>query len=105
MADNSEKKAQQSLWNSRVALLTVLVLVGLSMALFGDKGVVRLHHVRRQQQQLGEQLRQLEAVNDGLKQQLDALQHDDRYIERVARTRLGLVREGEFVYQFTDSAR
>ena len=43
-----------------------------------------------------------EAQNEGLRVEINSLRNDPSYIERVARTELGMVRDDELVFQFTD---
>ena len=51
---------------------------------------------------LAQKLVDVEAQNEGLRVEIAALRGDRRYIERIARTELGMVREDELVFQFTD---
>ncbi len=91
--------------SSRLVCLALVGIVGLSMALFGDKGVLRLRQVRHQQEMLLAQSCQLGAANVALHARIDSLQNDDSCLELVARRRLGLVKDGEFVYQFASNTR
>ncbi|MEA3465820.1 MAG: septum formation initiator family protein [Thermodesulfobacteriota bacterium] len=91
--------------NSRPLCLFLVAVLGLSFALFGDKGALRLHQVRQYRAGLQLEVQQLRDSNLRLRTEVDALQHDDRYIEQVARGRLSFVREGELVYQFNPRTR
>ena len=42
----------------------------------------------------------LEEENQKLKEEVKRLQSDKRYIEEIARKELGMVKEGEIIYQF-----
>ncbi len=95
----SEQKT--ALMKSRPLWLVVVVIVGLSCALFGEKGALRLNQIHLQQELLSLQAQQLGSANSKLRSEIDALQHDDSYLEQVARSRLSLVRDGELVYQFS----
>jgi len=103
----SKPAAQQktTIIKSRSLCLIIVVIVGLSCALFGNKGVLHLNQIRHQQQELLLQSRQLSVANSALRAEIDALQHDDNYLEQVARSRLSLVRDGELVYQFLPQQR
>lgn len=91
--------------NSRPVCLFLVAVVGLSFALLGEKGGLRLHQMRQNQSILMSRVQQLKDDNARLHAEVDALQHDDRYIEQVARGRLSFVREGELVYQFSPRTR
>jgi cell division protein FtsB len=100
MTSSSASEPKKVIINSRPLCLFFVVAIGLSFALFGDKGAWRLTMVRQQQAALMQKSQQLQAENLQLRAEIDALQNDDRYLEQVARSRLGLVRDGELVYQF-----
>lgn len=77
-----------------------VVAVVFVFALFGDRGILHIFKLKRQQDDLQQQLLQIEQVNDGLRKEIGALSYDRRYLERMARSQLGMVREDEVVYQF-----
>ena len=54
--------------------------------------------LKRTRVQLTANIHQEKTLNQGLLQRLKALQ-SDKYIERLARTRLGLVKRGETAYK------
>jgi len=78
----------------------LLVLILLALALFGDRGVLRAIQANRHKESLAEQARQMEAANQNLRQEIERLRSDQRYLESIARRELGMVREDERVYQF-----
>jgi len=41
-----------------------------------------------------------EEENQKLREEVRRLQHEKRYIEEIARKELGMVKEGEIIYQF-----
>ena len=100
-AIESKKRAVKS----RPLCLAVVAVVGLGFALFGEKGALRLHQVHQHQLELTQQFDQLQRANSLLRNEIDSLSHDDRYIEQVARSTFNLVRDGEIVYQFPPSLR
>lgn len=42
----------------------------------------------------------MEEENQRLREEVRRLQHEKRYIEEIARKELGMVKEGEIIYQF-----
>jgi cell division protein FtsB len=80
---------------------TLLILIILGFALFGEKGVLRAWQAQRQKETLETQLRQQEEIIAGLKKEVQALQSDRRYLEGIARRELGMVKEDELVYQYS----
>ena len=49
----------------------------------------------------------LQRENEALRERIYRIRNDDRYLEKIAREELGLVRPGEIVYRFpsTESKR
>lgn len=85
--------------NMNLLPLGVLLIV-LWFALFGERGVLHLHKLTRQKASLVETLAQVEAHNQSLREQIVLLRGDRSYIEHLARTELGMVRDDELVFQF-----
>jgi cell division protein FtsB len=82
-----------------------IVAVILGFALFGNRGILHIFKLKRQQADLQQQLSQVEAVNAGLRQEIASLSTDRRHLERMARSQLGMVRDDEVVYQFSSKIR
>ena len=78
----------------------VLIVFMLGLAVFGEKGLLRAFQYKKQKETLEQEMRQLEATNTALRQEIDKLRNDRRYIEGIARKELGMVRADEMVYQF-----
>ena len=58
-------------------LLLILLLLG--VALFGDRGILRVMQLRRERATLQKQVQSLETTNAGLRQEIHALRSDRRY--------------------------
>ncbi|MDK2848104.1 MAG: cell division protein DivIC [Desulfuromonadales bacterium] len=87
----------------RVPLVpVVIILLILGAGLFGDKGALRMLQARRQKAELERQVAEKQDVNRSLKQEIKRLKTDRSYIETLARRELGMVGDGEVVYQFPD---
>ena len=74
-------------------------------ALFG--GEYGLMEARRLEQERAlEQQRLLDTRQEvhALRSRADSLEHDSAALERIARERYGLIREGERLYRFVDTA-
>ena len=86
-----------------VMLLSLLILG--SLTFFGEKGIFNLLHLRKEVVRIKERNSQLEEENQKLKEEIKRLQGDKRYIEEIARKELGMVKEGEIIYQFDTSPK
>ena len=78
--------------------LLVIVVVMLCYAVFGDRGVLRILQAEKQQQQLEAQLEAIKLEQQRLRDEIERLRNDKDYWEQLARTKLGMVREGELIY-------
>jgi cell division protein FtsB/cell division protein DivIC len=91
----------KKLSKKRVLLLILfLLLIFGFFTFFGDKGIF---HFLRLQKELGrtkEMNTKVEEENQKLREEVRRLQHEKRYIEEIARKELGMVKEGEIIYQF-----
>jgi len=80
--------------------LFVLVLVMLGFALLGDRGVLRAMQSWQHREDLVGQVDLLHQEQQRLRAEIRRLRDDRDYWEQLARKELGMVREGEIVYQF-----
>lgn len=88
--------------------LLVAAIVGLGMlyvasSLFGDTGVVRHYNMTQMHKTLNEDLAKMKLWNEVLEAEIEKVKNDPMQLEGLARTSLGMVREGETVYRFIDA--
>jgi cell division protein FtsB len=83
-------------------LSVLLVLLALLTA-FGERGVLHIWRLAEEKRKLDEANFVLQKENEGLREKIHRLRHDDLYLEKVAREELGLARPGEIVYRFAPS--
>jgi cell division protein FtsB len=86
----------------RVKRLLLPALLGLAVyyAVFG--GEYSLLELRRARAEIAAQEKELAALNqtlDSLRAWVDSLQNDSATLERLAREKFGLIREGEVLYR------
>jgi cell division protein FtsB len=72
----------------------------------GEYGTTHLLELRRDVEREQEQVAQLRVVVDSLEREAQAIQHDRRVQERVARESFGMIRKGEHLFRIVpgDSA-
>jgi cell division protein FtsB len=83
--------------------LLIVILLMFAYAVFGSRGVLRIFQAEQQKQELRQQLADLQQQQQKLHSEIDRLQNDKDYWEQLARTKLGMVREGELIYHLPDS--
>ncbi len=81
------------------AAVALAMTVCAFFAIFGSRGVMHLRRLQRQQGEVESVAYSLALKNQTLRDHLDRIEHDDRYLERIARERLGLIKPGEIVYR------
>lgn len=80
------------------------LLVTLSVfTLFGERGGLHLWRLWQEKKTLEEKNFRLQMENEILRERVYRLRHDDRYLERIVREELNLVRPGEIIYRFASS--
>jgi cell division protein FtsB len=83
-------------WLAACAVGLVLFMFA---AVYGGHGLMHVQRMRSEQDNLQRMVFDLQQNNEQLRQRIRRLQSDDRYIEQLARQRLGLVKKGEIVYR------
>ena len=86
----------------RVVLLLMLfffLVLGL-LTFWGDKGILHLLRLQKELVRIKEANKNIEEENRKLREQVKRLQNEKQYIEEIARKELGMVKEGEILYQF-----
>ncbi len=82
-------------------ILIFLLILGI-FTFFGEKGIFSLLRNQKEVAGIKEKNVKLEEENQKLREEVKRLQTDRRYIEEIARKELGMVKEGEIIYQFDD---
>lgn len=94
--------AVRRLLRNKRLLLALLIGIPLAgFAVFGNRGVVQRFRLERQKTDLEQKIREAEAEQQRLAQESKALDADKKTIEKVAREKYGMVREGETAYRTT----
>jgi cell division protein FtsB/cell division protein DivIC len=81
-------------------LILVSLLIFGTLTFFGEKGILHLLRLQKEVAQIKDRNIKLEEENQKLREEVKRLQRDKRYIEEIARKELGMVKEGEIIYQF-----
>jgi cell division protein FtsB len=93
----------------RRVLLPLLLGLAVYYAVFGGEySLLEMHRTRQEVEAQREELATLRKTVDSLRARADSLEHDSATLERLARERFGMIREGEVLYRLAeprDSAR
>jgi cell division protein FtsB len=87
----------------RILIIASLIvsLAVLSLAAFGKRGVFALISLNEKRDKLTEEIGRLTKENEDLAAELKRLERPD-YQEQFIRSRMGMAREGEIIYTFTN---
>jgi cell division protein FtsB len=77
----------------------------LYFTVFGDRGLLRIYHLNKEQLEVQKRLETLKGENLKLVREVDALKNDRRYLESIARRDFGMVRKNEIIYQFPPQSK
>ena len=78
--------------------LSILVLSFMCLTiLFGEDGLADLNHRKQKYEALMSQVEELDRENLALHRKIYRIKNDPKYIEELARTELGMVKEDELI--------
>jgi cell division protein FtsB len=85
---------------TRLILPAALLLAGYYAVFGGEHTLMDVRRTRSARAAEAVELERLRAVNDSLEALVDSLQTDPVLLERLARERFGMIRDGEVLYRF-----
>jgi cell division protein FtsB len=85
-------------------VIGAVVLIGATyFAVFGgDYDLFDVHRIRRERAAEEQRVAEAQAEVDRLTARRDSLRDDNATVERIARERFGMIRDGERLYRFAD---
>jgi cell division protein FtsB len=86
----------------RLGLLATVVVVVLYLFVFSRYGFLRLKEIETENAELEDRIAAVETENAELRDEIERMENDMEAIERLARTDLGLIKEGDKVYRFVE---
>ena len=78
-------------------------MVGLAMWFMEGAEITQYMRMENELNRMNQEIAQFEHMNSVLEEEIYLVQHDFFTLERLARERLGYVKEGEVVYQLGDA--
>lgn len=74
------------------------ILILSSIFLFGNHGLIRFYQLQKQKQELIRRIAELKEEQTRLKEEINMLQNNYYYIEKIAREKYQMGKEGEKIY-------
>ena len=75
------------------------------MAFYKENGLKDVRKLHNSIDSVDNQISALELENNQITVELSSLNHSDIYVEAIAREHLGLIKQGEVVYEFVDAKK
>jgi cell division protein FtsB len=94
------EKKRRTRFFMMISLLFILYFV--LSSIFGDMGLMSHHRMKKTYQSLEKEVDHIGKENERLRKEVEALKTDPQYIEKLARERLDLSKEGEIIYQYEE---
>ena len=82
-----------------IPLLIVIAIISL-LTIFGDRGLIRIYKLSKERYSIKTYNEKIKEDNIAMRDEIQRLKTDDKYIEMIARKELGMVGKNELVYQF-----
>lgn len=80
--------------------ILVFIVVILGYSCFGKRGIMNVIALKKELSEIEHDKEILKRENEKMEECIYFLKNDEKFIERIAREELGLVRSGEMVYFF-----
>lgn len=105
--DSFGKNIVRYIYNRRRFFIYLLILLAvLSYAVFGKKGILQRVELEMENRELREKLKAEQDRTIMLQKEIEDLKTSDRKIEKVAREKYNMVKDGEEIYKVvTDSTK
>ena len=86
-------------------VLMVAIFIGcFTLILFSDRGLINLWSLKKEKLKIQNEINSLRNQISVLEKEEEKLKYDEKYIEKIAREKLKMVKPGERVFKITDSS-
>ena len=82
-------------YNSRLVLVVIFFAGLLSLAVFGNKGILQRYRLESERKELEKQLDDEYKKAEALRKEIEELRTSDEKMEKVAREKYGMTKDGE----------
>ncbi|HMS33989.1 MAG TPA: septum formation initiator family protein [Ignavibacteria bacterium] len=84
-------------YNTRIVLVIIFFAGLLSLAVFGNKGILQRYKLEAERKELEKQLDDEYKKAEVLRKEIEELRTSDEKMEKVAREKYGMTKEGETI--------
>ena len=83
-------------------LMVTIVFGCVSLLIFSDRGLINLWSLKKEKQQIQNEINDLRNQIAMLEKEEEKLKFDEKYIEKIAREKFKMVKPGERVFKIVD---
>ena len=83
-------------------LMVTIILGCISLLIFSDRGLINLWSLKKEKQQIQNEINDLRNQIAMLEKEEEKLKFDEKYIEKIAREKFKMVKPGERVFKIVD---
>lgn len=83
-----------------LTISTIVTLLLISWIVFGPTGALKYYKITKDLETFRIQNQELEEQNKALREEVDKLLNDPKYIEEIARKKYGLIKKNEIIFDF-----
>lgn len=83
----------------RLAVYSVIAVV---VALMFFNEISKVYFLKSENERIEKRIEDLEVQNKAYKEEIKALKQDERYIEKILREELGMIKEKEKIFRFKE---
>ena len=80
--------------------MLLFIVITVLLTIFGDRGLVRIYKLSKNRDSIKAYNEKIKTENAAMREEIERLKSDDKYMELVARKELGMIGKNEVVYQF-----
>jgi len=86
-------------YNLKLFFVVVFFMGLISLAVFGNKGILQRFKLESERQELEKQLEAEHKKSDDLRKEIEELKTSDEKMEKIAREKYGMTKDGEKIYK------
>ena len=86
----------------RFIRLAVYSVIAVAVALMFFNEISKVYFLKNENRRIEKRIEGLEAQNRAYKEEIKALKQDERYIEKILREELGMIKEKEKIFRFKE---
>lgn len=88
-------------YNTKIIFVVIFFAGLISLAVFGNKGILQRFKLENERKELELQLKAEIQRTQDLQKQIEELKTSDEMLEKIAREKYGMTKEGETIYNVT----